>query len=86
MSYDNFLHVSRTYPKEGRVSRTSRSQPAMIGAKDVKSRGETMMEIEADMKRCKASMLQLFRHASRQGRFRVHPGAGGQPSTSAGVA
>ena len=45
-----------------------------------------MMEIEADMKQCKASMLQLFRHASRQGRFRVHPGAGGRPSSSSGVA
>ena len=72
--------------KEGRVYRASRSQPAMIGANDVKSRGVTMIEIEADMKRCKASMLQLFRHASRQGRFRVHPEAGGRPLSSAGVA
>ena len=72
--------------KEGRVSRTSSSQPAMTGAKDVKSRGETMIEIEADMKRCKASMLQPCRHASRQGRFRVHPGAGGRPLSSADVA
>ena len=70
--------------KEGRVSRTSPSQPAMTGANDVKPRGETMIEIEADMKRCKVPMLQPFRRASRQGHFRVHPGVGGRPSTSAG--
>ena len=45
-----------------------------------------MVEIEAGMKRCKASMLQPFRHASRQELFRVHPGAGGRPLSSAGVA
>ena len=72
--------------REGRVSRTARSQPAMTGANDVKSRGETTMEIEADMKRCNASMLQSCRHAGRQGSFRVHPEAGGRPLSSAGVA
>ena len=45
-----------------------------------------MMESEADMTRCKALMLQPFRHAIRQGHVRVHPGAGGRPSTSADVA
>ena len=73
--------------EEGRVYLASRSLPPDVtGAKDVESRGETTMEIEADMKRCKASMLQLNRHASRQGRFRVHPEAGGRPLSSAGVA
>ena len=45
-----------------------------------------MGETGADMKRCKASMLQPFRHASRQEHFRGQLDAGGRPSTSAGVA
>ena len=59
--------------KDGRVSRISRSQPAMTGANDLKSQVEIMSEIGAGMKRCNASMLQPRRHASRQGHFRVRP-------------
>ena len=73
--------------KEGRVFRAARSlPPGITGANDQKSRGEIMGEAGTDMKRCKASMLQLFRQASRERHFRVHPGVGGRPSTSAGVA
>ena len=73
--------------KEGRVSRAARSlPPGMTGANDQKSRGDIMGEAGSDMKRCKASMQQPCRHANRQGRFRVHPGAVGRPLSSAGVA